>query len=153
MAVYQQRKDSGWKISTYPQTEILNPTQTEDGQRVGLSARFLLPIEITREIGPVDINFEAGYWFAKHDPDERILGLAVGHQFSKTFEGLAEVYDDVVLGGRSRPTTFDIGGRYKFRKNLLLLFMAGRGIVGSGPVNGQPSFVGYFGLQLQLTPK
>jgi hypothetical protein len=150
---YQQRKSSGWQISTYPQIEMINPTQTEDGQRVGLSARFLLPIEITREIGPVDINFEAGYWLARHAPDERILGLAVGRRFTKRFEGLSEVYDDVVLGGRSRSTTLDLGGRYKFRKNLLFLFMAGRRIIGSGPVDGQPSFVGYVGLQVQLAPK
>jgi hypothetical protein len=150
---YQQRNTRGRRISTYPQVEILNPTQTEDGQRVGRSARFLLPIEITHELGPVDINFEAGYWLARDAPDERILGLAVGHHFTRKFEGLSEIYDDVVLGGTSRSTTLDIGGRYEFRKNLLLLFMAGRRIIGSGPVNGQPSFVGYVGLQVQLAPK
>jgi hypothetical protein len=150
---YEQRNSGGWRISTYPQVEILNPTRTEDGQRVGLSARYLLPIEITHALGPVDINFEAGYWLARHDPDERLLGLAVGHEFSKRFEGLVEVYDDVVLGGRSRSATFDIGGRYKFRKNLLLLVMAGRGIIGSGPGDGRPSFVGYAGLQILLAPK
>ena len=150
---YEQKNSKGWKISTYPQVEVLNPQQTEDGGRVGVSARFLLPIEITREIGPLSFNFEGGYWFAKHNPGERILGLVVGHEFSKKFEGLTEVYDDVVLGGRSRSTTFDLGGRYSFRKNLVLLFMAGRRITGSGPIDGEPSFVGYFGLQILLNPK
>jgi hypothetical protein len=149
---YAESKNGGWKISTYPQVEVLNP-QMEDGQRVGRSARFLLPIEITRELGPVEINFEAGYWFARHNPDERLLGLAVGHQFTKRFEGLLEIYDDVTLGGRSRSTTVDIGGRYEFRKNMLVLFMAGRSIIGSGPLNGQPTFVGYAGLQIQLIPR
>jgi hypothetical protein len=150
---YQQRKNGGRRISTYPQVEIQNPTQTEDGQRVGLSPRLLLPIEMTHELGPFNINFEAGYWLAKSNPDERILGSAVGRQLTKKFEGVSEVYDDVVLGGGSRSTTFDLGGRYEFRKNLLLLFMGGRRIIGSGPVNGQPSFVGYVGLQIQLAPK
>jgi hypothetical protein len=150
---YGQGNNRGWRISTYPQVEILNPTQTEDGQKIGRSARFLVPIEITRELGPVDINFEAGYWFAKHIPNERILGLVVGHQFTKRFEGLSEIYDDVVLGGTSRSTTFDLGGRYQFRKDLLFLFMAGRRIIGNGLLNGQPSFVGYAGLQIQLSPK
>jgi hypothetical protein len=150
---YERSKNSGWRISTYPQVEVQNPFLTEDGQRVGLSARFLLPIEITGEVGPVAFNFEGGYWFAKYSLDERILGLAVGHQFTKKFEGLSEIYDDLVLNGRSRSTTLDIGGRYAFRENLFLVFMAGRRILGSGPGDGQPSFVGYIGLQLQLAPK
>ena len=33
----QYSKDSSRKISTYPQIELLNPFQTEDGQRVGLA--------------------------------------------------------------------------------------------------------------------
>lgn len=150
---YEQKKNGGWKISTYPQVELLNPTRAEDGKKTALSARFLLPIEITREIGPVAINFEGGYWFAKNNSDERILGVVIGHDFTKKFEGLAEIYDDVVLGGRSRSTTLDIGGRYKFGKTFTMLFMAGRAIVGSGPRDGQPTFVGYVGLQVLLGPK
>jgi hypothetical protein len=123
----------------------------QDGERVGRSARFLLPIEITHELGPMEINFEAGYCFARHNPGERLLGLAVGNEFAKRFEGLLEIYDDVTLGGSSRSKTVDIGGRYEFRKNMLVLFMAGRSIIGSGPLNGQPTFLGYAGLQLQLT--
>jgi hypothetical protein len=57
----------------------------------------------------------------------------------------------VVLGGKARSTTVDIGGRCELRKSLLLLFMAGRRTIGSGPVNGQPSLIGYFGLQILLT--
>jgi hypothetical protein len=150
---YEQSKKSGFKISTYPQVEILDPYPNADGTVVGRDVRLLLPIEITRELGPLDINFEAGWWFARRNPDERILGLAVGHQFTKKFEGLAEIYDDVFLGGTERSTTFDIGGRYAIRNRLVLLFMAGHRIVGSGPVNGQPSFVGYGGLQILLNPR
>ena len=107
-------------------------------------------MEITKVFGPVELNFEGGYWWTQEASNERILGLAVGHQFTKRFEGLSEIYDDVVLGGTARSTTFDIGGRYEFHKGLLILFMAGRRIIGSGPVNGQPSLIGYFGLQIQL---
>ncbi len=150
---YQQRHSGGWQISTYPQVEILNPRQSDDGQRVGRSARVLLPFEVTRSVGPIDINLEVGYWIAKRNPDERILGLAVGREFTKKLEGVFEIYDDVVLGGRSRSTTLDLGGRYGLRKNLILLFMGGHRIVGSGRDDGQPSFVGYFGLQFLLGPK
>ena len=148
---YQQSDEKGWNISTYPQVEVNNPDHSQPRGLVDRGPRFLLPVEITKVFGPVELNFEGGYWWTQEPSNERILGLAVGHQFTKRFEGLSEIYDDVVLGGTARSTTFDIGGRYEFHKGLLILFMAGRRIIGSGPVNGQPSLIGYLGLQIQLS--
>jgi len=147
---YQQSDEKGWNISTYPQVEVNNPDNSLPRGLVDRGPRFLLPVEITKVFGPVELNFEGGYWWTQEASNERILGLAVGHQFTKRFEGLSEIYDDVILGGTARSTTFDIGGRYEFHKGLLILFMAGRRIIGSGPVNGQPSLIGYLGLQIQL---
>jgi hypothetical protein len=150
---YQQDREGGWNISTYPQLDVNNPSSDSYARGlVPLGPRFLLPVEITRTFGPVDINFEAGYWFNRRAPDERILGLAFGRQFTKRLEGLTEVYDDVFLGGIQRSTTFDIGGRYQFHRRLLLLFMAGRTFGDfSGRASQQPYFIGYFGLQVQVT--
>jgi hypothetical protein len=106
-------------------------------------------VEVTKVFGPVAMNFEGGYWFTNHTPGERILGLALGHQFNRRFEGLFELYDDVLLGGAQRSDTFDFGGRYEFHKGLLFIFMAGRGLGRVG--NYQTSFIGYFGLQVQIT--
>jgi hypothetical protein len=147
---YQQSDENGWHISTYPQLE-LNTSNDADAFK---GPRFLLPVEVTKVFDSVEVNFEGGYWFTKRTPDnrsprERILGLAFGHQFNRRFEGLCEFYDDVLLGGGNRSDTFDIGGRYEFRKGLLLLFMAGHGV---GSARGQSvSFIGYFGLQVQIT--
>ena len=148
---FQKGDEKGWNISTYPQLEVNNPFWAAPRGLVDRGPRLLLPLEVSKVVGPVEVNFEGGYWFTQDASNERILGLAFGHQFTKRFEGLAEIYDDVVLGGTARSTTFDIGGRYEFHKGLLILFMAGRGIIGSERVNGQPSFIGYFGLQVQLT--
>jgi hypothetical protein len=148
---FQKSDEKDWNISTYPQLELNNPFNSEARGLVDRGPRFLLPVEITRVFASVEVNFEGGYWFTQDASNERILGLAFGHQFTKRFEGLAEIYDDVVLGGTARSTTLDIGGRYGFHKGLLINFMAGRRIIGSGTVNGQPSFIGYFGLQVQLT--
>ena len=147
---FQQSDEKGWNISTYPQLEVNNPFEGDALGLVDRGPRFLLPVEITKVFGPVEVNFEGGYWFTQDASNERILGLAFGHQFTKRFEGLAEIYDAVVLGGIARSTTVDIGGRYEFHKGLLINFMAGRRIIGSGTVNGQPSFIGYIGLQVQL---
>jgi hypothetical protein len=149
---YQQSREGGWNVSTYPQLEINNPGDSYARGLVELGPRFLLPVEVTRKFGPLDVNFEGGYWFNRRAANERILGLAFGHQFTKRFEGLAEVYDDVLLGGTLRSTTFDFGGRYEFHHGLLFLFMAGRSFGEfSGRTSGQPYFIGYFGLQVQLT--
>jgi hypothetical protein len=148
---FQQSDEKGWNMSTYTQLEVNNPFNSEALGLVDRGPRFLLPVEITKVFGPVEVTFEGGYWFTQGASNERILGLAFGHQFTKRFEGLAEIYDDVVLGGTARSTTLDIGGRYEFHKGLLINFMAGRRIIGSGTVNGQPSFIGYLGLQVQLT--
>ena len=145
---YQQSNEKGWRISTYPQLE-LNPSDPD-----APTARFLLPVEVAKIFGPVGVNFEGGYWFMKQTsnrrtPGERILGLAFGHQFNRRFEGLCEVYDDVLMGEGVRSDTFDVGGRYEFRKGFLLLFMAGHSL---GRIGGQDaSWIGYVGLQIQIT--
>ena len=151
---YQQGSETGWHISIYPQLELNNPTDSDARQIVNKGPRFLLPVEVTKVFGPVEVNFEGGYWFTKQTPGnqtprERILGLAFGHQFNRRFEGLCEVYDDLLLGGDARSDTFDVGGRYEFRKRLLLLFMAGHSL---GRIGGQDvSWIGYVGLQIQIT--
>jgi hypothetical protein len=149
---FQQSREGGWNISTYPQVEINNPDHSYARGLVELGPRFLLPIEITKTFGPLEANLEVGYWLNRQSPDGRILGLAFGHQFTRRFEGLAEVYDEVLLGGGARSTTFDFGGRYEFHKGLLLIFMAGRSFSDfSGRNSGQPSFIAYVGLKLKIT--
>jgi hypothetical protein len=148
---YQQAGEGGWNISTYPQLELNNPDHAYSRGLVERGPRFLLPMEVSKVFGPLETNLEAGYWFTNNTPHERILGFAIGHQFTKRFEGLAEVYDDVLLGGSERSTTVDIGGRYRFCRHIYLLYMLGRSLGAlRNQGTGQPAFVGYLGLQLQL---
>jgi hypothetical protein len=145
---FQQKDEKGWRISTYPQLEVNNPDQSHTNGLVDRGPRFLLPIEATKIVGPLEMNFEGGYWFSNHQSNERILGLAVGHEFNRRFEGVAEIYDDVLFGGNSRSTTFDVGGRYEFHKGLLFLFMAGHSV---GVGGQEPTYIAYVGLQIQVT--
>jgi hypothetical protein len=149
---YEEHREGGWNVSTYPQIEINNPDDSYKRGMVELGPRFLLPVEVTRSFGSLDVNLEVGYWFNKKASNERILGLAFGHQCTQRLECLAEVYDDVLLGGPERATTFDFGGRYQIHRRLLLLFMAGRSFGDfSGRHTNQPYFISYFGLQVQIT--
>ncbi len=109
---------------------------------------LLLPVEVTKTLGPLELNFEAGYWFSQHLKDGHILGFAVGHQTTKKLELLSEVYDAGEVGSGNRNDTFDFGGRYECHRNMIFLFMAGRSF--QGPQSGQSQFIGYFGIQFQI---
>ena len=133
-------------ISTYPQLEVNN---TSNSVRRGLvydGPLFLLPVEVTKKVGPLDVDLEVGHWFTQQQ-GYWISGLAFGHQATKRLEVLGEVYSDSSPFGE-RDNTFDFGGRYRLNKNALFLFMAGRSF--SPPSSGQSQLIGYFGMQFQL---
>lgn len=140
-------KKSEFAISTYPRLEFNNPTNSV---RRGLAAdgtSFLLPLELSKKLGPVDINGEGGYWFTQYGSDEWIAGLAFGHEFKK-LELIGEIYGTGATNGSDQATTFDMGGRYRLGEPIYLLFMAGRSFFGPG--SGQPQLIGYLGLQFQI---
>jgi hypothetical protein len=146
-----QQDHGGWNISTFPQVEIQGPSESVKLGLAEAGTRLLLPVEVSKAVGPVHLDFEVGYYFPLHSPqshEERIIGLAAGHEFTPKFELIGEIYNDSVMGVPPHDTTFDFGGRYRFHKGLLLLFMAGRSFAGNS--SGQPEFIGYFGLQILL---
>jgi hypothetical protein len=53
---YQQ---NGWNISTYPQVEVNNPENSLPRGLVDRGPRFLLPVEITKVFGPVELTSKA----------------------------------------------------------------------------------------------
>jgi hypothetical protein len=141
--------EHGWQISTFPQLETAG---TANEQRDGIAEngpRFLLPFEVAKTVGPVDLDFEAGYYFPWHGAREHILGLVAGRSFTKRLELDAEVYDDRAVNALPHSTTLDAGGRYRLHRGFILLVMAGRSVSGAG--SGQQEFMGYLGLQLLLS--
>jgi hypothetical protein len=141
--------EGGWQLSLFPQLEANPPTSSLQKGIAGLGSRFLLPFEATKRIGPVDVDFEAGYYLPKHGESERIFGLVVGRSMTERFDLGVELYNDRATGGSPNETTLDLGGRYKLARGFIALFMAGRSI--SGTANGQPEFIGYFGIQILLS--
>jgi len=133
-------------IGTYPQIEINN---TNNSVRRGLVYKgplFLLPLEITKKVGPVDVDLEVGHRFTQQK-GYWISGLALGHQATRRLEVLGEVYSNGTPDGE-RDNTFDFGGRYRLSRNARFIFMAGRSF--SPPSSGQSQLIGYFGMQFQL---
>jgi len=141
--------EDGWQMSTFPQVETGASLLAQQKGIAVAGPRYLLPLEVTRKVGPVDVDFEAGYYIAGHAPRERILGLAAGRSLSERLELDAEIYDDRAQHTTPHSTTLDVGGRYKLRRGIIALFMAGRSIDGYG--DGQPEFMGYVGVQFLLS--
>ncbi|HTR48081.1 MAG TPA: hypothetical protein VMM16_11920 [Verrucomicrobiae bacterium] len=141
--------EDGWQISTFPQIQTGSTTAARAKGIAGNGPRLLLPVEIARKVGPLDLNFEGGYFFPWHGQPERILGLLAGRSLTTRLEVDGEVYNDRAMGDLPRDTTFDFGGRCKVHRGFILLFMAGRSF--SGSASGQPEFIGYFGVQVLLS--
>lgn len=143
--------ESGLNISTFPQFFLNNP---DDAVRRGItsaSQSFLLPIEFSRKLGPVDVNYEAGYLFVHKGPNGWLNGLVVGHDFTEKLEMDMELYNQGTFRPSANQPTIDFGGRYKIRPSLIFLFMAGRSLEAAR--SNQSYFVGYFGVQFLLGRK
>ena len=143
--------ESGLSVSVFPQLFLNNPN---DAVRRGItspSSSFLLPVEFSKKFGPVDVNYELGYQSVHKGPDGWLMGLVVGHEFTKKFEVDMELYSQGSFHPSENQPTIDFGARYKLHSPVILLVMAGRSLEPAR--NNQPYFLGYFGLQFLLPPK
>lgn len=140
--------DDGWQVSAFPQVELGASTTAYKNGLASPGPRYLLPLEAAHRLGPVDVDVEAGYIFPGKGPRERFLGLVIGRAVTDRLEFDAEIYNDRVFDTAPQVTTVDLGGRYRLRPGVIALFMAGRGVDGGA---AEPSFLGYFGIQILLT--
>jgi hypothetical protein len=147
---YDDQK-SGLAISIFPQVSINNLNHSVERGITPPGASVILPIEFAKKLGPIDVNWEAGYQVVHRGPDGWITGLVAGHDFSKKLELDAEFYGLGTFNNSNNEQTLGAGARYKLRPPFILLLMAGRSVAPAH--NGQPYFVGYFGMQFLLPPK
>jgi hypothetical protein len=143
-----ENKKRALDISAYPQCEFNNPNSSADRGLVDRGVRFLLPVEATEPIGPLNFNAEVGYLITQFGSDEWIAGLAAGRQVKPRLELLAEIYNSGKTDGTEHDTSFGLGGRFQLREHMLLLFMVGRSFP-EAETEG-PRVVGYAGLQFQI---
>jgi hypothetical protein len=141
--------EDGWQASIFPQVEAGTSSLARDKGIAVPGPRYLLPVEVTHKLGPLDVDVEAGFYVGGHGQRDRILGLVVGRPVTDRLELDAEMYDDRAPGGQPRSTTLGVGGRYKLTQSFIALFMAGRSIDGFGA--DQPKFMGYVGIQILLS--
>ena len=77
--------------------------------------------------------------------------MVVGRDVSKKLELDAEFFGLGTFKGADNQETLEGGARYKLHPPFILLLMAGRSLLPAR--NSQPSFIGYFGMQVLLPPK
>jgi hypothetical protein len=135
--------EKGLGISLFPQVSINNPDRSVQRGIVPPGASLILPVEFTKKLGPVDINWEVGYNVVHKGPDGWIAGFVVGHDVTKKLEVDAESYGIGTWDHSNNQQTLD--------PPFILLLMAGRSLAPAR--NAQPYFVGYFGMQFLLPPK
>jgi hypothetical protein len=143
--------ESGLSVSVFPQLFLNNPDNSVRRGITPASEAFLLPFEFSKKIGPVDVDYEAGYQFVHKGPNGWLTGLVVGHKFTRKLETDVEIYSTGTFHPADAQPTIDAGARYRIHNPVILLLMAGRSLEPGGP--NQPRFVGYFGLQFLLPRK
>ena len=147
---FYDNKDSGFAMSIFPQLSINNPNHSVERGITPRGASLILPVEFSKKLGPIDINWEGGYNFVHKGPDGWLAGLVVGHEFTDKLELDAEFYSTGTFHPTQYQETLEGGLRYKIHPPFILLIMAGRSLQPTGPT--QPYFVGYFGMQFLLPP-
>jgi hypothetical protein len=141
----------GMAVSVFPQLSINNPNHSAERGITPRSASFMLPLEFAKKIGPVQLNWEAGYNFVHGGPNGWILGAVAGHDVTKNFELDAEFFTIRIFHAPEIQESLELGARYKLHPPFIVLAMAGRSLLPSS--TRQPYFVAYFGMQFLLPPK
>ena len=145
---FLDNKDSGFAMSLFPQVSINNPNDSVTRGITPRGASLILPLEFSKKLGPIDLNWEVGYNLVHKGPDGWLAGVVVGHEFTKNLELDVEFYSLGTFHPSTFQETLEGGLRYKIHPPVILLLMAGRSVQPAGTT--QPYFVGYFGLQFLL---
>ena len=142
---------TGFSMSIFPQVSLNNPGHSVQRGITPPGASVILPVEFSKKLGPIDVNWEGGYNVVHLGSNGYVAGLVMGHDMSKSLELDAEFYSLGAFDHSISQQTIAGGARYKLRPPFILLLMAGRSVEPAH--NGQPFFVGYFGMQFLLPPK
>jgi hypothetical protein len=148
---FYENKTLELQVSTYPRIDFNNPTSSVRRGLADRGMRFLLPIELTKKIGPIEANVEGGYAFKESGADEYIAGLAIGREINKKLEVMGEWYSTGAVDGAERDMSVGAGTRYRLGEHAILIIMAARGVGRHGV--DQPHFIGYGGVQFSFASR
>ncbi len=140
-------ESGGVSVSTYPQIEINASRSSADKGLVEKEPGLLLPLSFQKQLGPLSANLEIGHAFRRGTKGRWIYGLALGHDFSERVEVIGEIFGGASARFADIGLDWNLGGRWKLARHLVLLVSAGAGIVGTSQ-EPRTRFQSYTGVQL-----
>jgi|GEM_PF-5383715 len=75
---FPDQGEDGWHMLTFPQIETAGSQHARQEVIAAPAPWYLVPVEVAKKIGVLDVDFEAGYCPRGRGPKERILGLLAG---------------------------------------------------------------------------
>jgi hypothetical protein len=137
----------GVAVSTYPQIEINASRSSANEGLVEREPGLLLPLSLQKAFGPLSANLEVGHVFRRGTKGRWIYGLALGHDFSERVEVIGEIFGGASARFTDISLDWNLGGRWKLARHLVLLVSAGAGIAGTSQ-EPRTRFQSYTGVQL-----
>ena len=135
---------NGVSISVYPQIEWNIVRSSIRRGLVERGTQYLLPVQIARRVGPVELDLEFGHNFFEGSTDEWIYGFAAGWPVSDKLELLAELFGIASRSFDRDELILNVGARRKLSRNATLLMAIGRDVRNAPGEHLQ--LIGYFGL-------
>jgi hypothetical protein len=138
----------GVNMSTYPQFEFNSLTSAVDSGLVEKGTSLLLPVEVSKKIGPVLINGEVVYTFEQYHEDEWLYGFFIGYDLRENLTILGEIHGVTSKELKINDVVCNIGTQWDFTKKYGLLASAGRSF--ERGTSGEPNRLLYLGLQIRF---
>src|SRR5437588_12536611 len=104
-------------MSTYPQLEIRTSTSSVRRGLIEQGGELLLPVEISRELGPVTINGEGGYQLVQREKDEVVYGLVVGGEINTRLKLVGDIHVTAKRNFAGSDLIFHVAGRFRMSKH------------------------------------
>ncbi|HVT71839.1 MAG TPA: hypothetical protein VHD61_01775 [Lacunisphaera sp.] len=135
----------GWAVSTFPQLGFRTAgSSVRRGVATG-DTTFLLPFEVQRTFGVLELNADAGWSFDRRAPDGWLGGLAAGTEWRPGCELLAEIHAEGETGAGLVRLLGDVGARVRLGAHATLLVSAGGDLRRR---DGGRAVISYVGVQL-----
>ena len=135
-------------MSIYPQIEWnLDPRAARRGL-VDRGTHLILPIEIARSFGRLELDGEIGYVAGFGAKDSYVFGTIAGWKFTDRFELMTELHGDIAIHDTSPQLTLNVGSRIEISERTSLIGSFGRDV--HTPPGEHERWLAYAGLQVNL---
>ena len=137
---------AGVALAFYPQVEVRTLASSVRRGLVEEHTRIFLPLAIQKNLGPFSTNLEIGYEIRRGEKARWFGGLALGREVSERVELIGEAFATSSTRFSDVDAAWNVGGRWKLGRRVLLLFSGGTGLRGFGE-QPRARYLGYLGAQ------